>query len=507
MDFKTIAKVGAFFLIAALMLGGWLVYLAHLKPNSYRVKASFKDMKGLIPQSLVRMQGVTIGEVQKVDLDTENVTADGHFPDPMATLLIDNKYRIPSNSIFRVASGILITNPTVEITPGNDRTTLRQDNSATVVGAESGGALATLSPELQETVTKLNGEFGSLQGKINKSYAKIDRILDQTQTLLHTSNDSISAAKGIIADPKVKANLVDILDNFKQSSLQARLATTQIRGKLNKLLDSGSSAFDETKEQLINIFDRIDTTLDDSNTVIKRLTEQVTDPRLQQSLQETTELARTTLARFNQIASDLHQFTGDPALQDDLKTTVANLKNASQSGQEAVTRLNNLIGKIPGAGTAGTGDGGAGTTGTGTGETKPFRPLHFPKVNVLVNASEQFDPSRFRLDAEARIPFGQRGLVNLGLYDIEHSSLILQGGTRMGSGFTSRYGMFAGKIGVGLDYDPNNNFYVRTDLFDANHPRLDIRTGFRVNKNASFWVGTDGLLRRPVPVVGIELNP
>ena len=509
MDLKAVAKVVGLVAVSVGVYVAWTFYLAHLKPNSYIVKVSFRDMKGLIPQSLVRMQGVQVGEVKRVDLDTNNLTADGHFPDPVVTLAIDNRYRIPTDSIFRVASGILITNPTVEITPGRARTTLRQDNTAIVAGAESGGALATLSPELQETVTKLNGEFGSLQGKINKSYVKIDKILDQTQTLLHTSNDSIAAAKNIIADPQVKAKLVDTLENFKESSAQARLATVQLRGKLNGLLDSGRGTFDETKESLLNIFDRIDTTLDDANTVVKKLTEQVTDPRLQQSLQETTELARTTLARFNQLASDLHQFTGDPALQDDLKTTIGNLKNASQSGQEAVTRLNNLIGKIPGANAdAGTpGGAGGGATGTGTTASKPFRSLRFPPINAQINASEQFDPSRFRLDAEARIPFGQRSLVNIGLYDIEHSSLILQAGTRMGGGFTSRYGLYAGKIGLGLDYDPAHNFYIRTDLFDANHPRLDIRTGFRVNKNASFWVGTDGLLRRPVPRIGIELNP
>ena len=503
MDWKAVAKVAVFFVVAALVLGGWLTYLAHLKPNSYEVRASFKDMKGLIPQSLVRMQGVTIGEVKKVDLDTNNLTPDGHFPDPVVTLTIDNRYRIPSDSTFRVASGILITNPTVEITPGRNRTTLRQDNTATVTGSESGGALATLSPELQETVTKLNGEFGDLQKKINKSYVKIDKILDQTQTLLHTSNDSIASAKNIIGDPKVKASLIATLDNFKESSAQAKLATTQLRGKLNGLLDSGRGTFDETKESLLNIFDRIDTTLDDANTVVKKLTDQVTDPRLQQSLQETTELARTTLARFNQLASDLHEFTGDPALKDDLKTTIANLKEASKQGQEAVGKVNNLLGKIPGSGTSG----GSGTAGTGTDSGTPYRPLRFPKINLLVNASEQFDPSRFRLDAEARIPFGSRSLLNIGLYDVERSSLILQGGTRLGGGLTTRYGMYAGKIGGGLDWNPSENFYVRSDLFDANHPRLDIRTGFRVNKNASFWVGTDGLFRRPVPRIGIELNP
>lgn len=508
MDYKAIAKVSAFFVVAALVLGGWVLYLAHIKPGAYKVRASFKDMKGLLSGSQVRMQGVTVGEVKRVDLDTNALTADGRFPDPVVTLLIDSKYRIPDDSIFRVASGILITNPTVEITPGRARTSLARDDTARVQGAESGGALATLSPELQETVTKLNGEFSDIQKKINGSYGKINKILDQTQTLLHTSNDSIAAAKNIIADPQIKAKLVDTLENFRQSSGQARLATVQLRGKLNGLLDSGRGTFDETKESLLNIFDRIDTTLDDANTVVKKLTEQVTDPRLQQSLQETTELARTTLARFNQLASDLHQFTGDPALQDDLKTTIANLKSASASGQEAVGRLNNLIGKIPGANATVAGDGTTGSGATnGTGNSKPGRLLRFPPINVQMNASEQFDPSHFRVDAEARIPFGQRSFLNLGIYDIEHSRLILQAGTRMGSGFTSRYGLYAGKIGLGLDYAPANNFYIRSDLFDANRPRLDIRTGFRVNKNASFWIGTDGLLRRPVPRIGIELNP
>src|SRR5205814_9775024 len=133
-----------------------------------------------------------------------------------------------------------------------------------------------------------------------------------------------------------------------------------------------------------DILTRMDTTLDEANTVIKKVTEQVTDPRFQQSLQDTLELTRTTLARFNQIAADVHQLTGDPQLQGNLKATVENLREVTAQGAQATEKLNTILGKLTGVG----------------GQAKR---VHLPPIQLMGNVSEQFDPERLRVDLESRI--------------------------------------------------------------------------------------------------------
>ncbi len=485
---KVLAKTVLFWVVGILAVAGVYAYLLHFRPDTYLVAAIFKDAKGLVKQSVVRMQGVQIGEVESVDLNTDQKIK-GHFGDPQITLKIFNKYQIPKNSRFRVVSGILITNPTVEIVPGDSDLFLVKNNTARVTGEETGGALEALSPELASTVKKLNASFDTINGKIQQSYGKIDKILDQTSTLLTTSNKTISKTGDIIGDPKeVRQKLVATLDNFRQVSTQASGMAGDLRRQLNGLLASGKGNLDELRQSLLNIFDRLDTTLDDANTVVKKLTEQVTDPRLQSSLQETLDLGRTTLARFNQIASDLHQISGDPQLQSDLKTSVMNLKEASKQGSEAVEKVNKLLGNFTGS------------------DGKPKK-ISTPKVDLFANASEGIDPGNFRADVEARIGTGAQNFVQTGIYDIgQNARFNLQLGRQANDRLAFRYGLFASRLGAGLDYRLGSGSLFRADLYDTRTPRLDFRTLFRVNKNAYWWIGADSLFDAPHARIGIQLN-
>src|SRR5579859_1997309 len=107
MGFKSSAKVG-FVVLLALALGiGLYMNLAHIRTNSYNVRLKVTDTQGLTAQSLVRMQGVAVGEVSSVDLDENN--------QPLIVLAIKRRYHIPRNFIFRITSGILITQAQVQI--------------------------------------------------------------------------------------------------------------------------------------------------------------------------------------------------------------------------------------------------------------------------------------------------------------------------------------------------------------------------------------------------------
>jgi len=191
----------------------------------------------------------------------------------------------------------------------------------------------------------------------------------------------------------------------------------------------------------------------------------------------------------NQIATDLHELTGDPVLQNDLKLTVANLRATTEKSQQVVDKFNNLLGKFVGNGDV----------------VKPrFR---LPTVELTSDISEQVSPTRLRLDVNARFGFGARSEAYLGLYDLgQNTRLTLQAGNKLTDTLTARYGLYASKIGGGLDFRTTSGAQLRADLWDTSRPRLDLRSGFRVNNNASIWIGADNLLRRPVPIFGVQLK-
>ena len=485
MEMKSAAKVGTVVILGLMLLGVMYFYLSHADPNTYIVRVAFNNTKGLVPQSEVRMRGVKVGEVKLIELDTNKQPIR-----PVVTLAIRKEFSLPSDSEFVIVSGILITNPQVEIVPGKANTVLLTTNSKIIDGSDGGSALASLSPELQQTVTKLNASFSDLQGKLNASYPRLQSILKETETLMKTANKAAKTGNDLISDPTLKSALKRTVGNFADASDQLKVTSVTLSNQLKGFLKDGRGKINNITDNLSSILARVDTTLDDANTIVKKLTDQVTDPRLQNTLQETADLARTTLARFNQIASDLHQITGDPQLQNNLKATVQNLQDASEKGEAAIGKIDALLGKL-------------------TGKTGEASQIKLPQVEIVGNLSESINPSRFRADVEARISTGAKGLVNLGFYDLgDNARLILQGGTRLSPQFTARYGLYASKLGVGADYNTGGGVGFRGDLWDANHPRLDFRTLFRVNKNASIWLGADGLFQgNPTPRIGIQYSP
>ncbi len=321
MDAKTVAKVGAVVVVAIALFVGLYLYLSHINPNAYTVRVRFDDTKGLLRQSVVRMQGVVIGEVKEITLDTSRRPFK-----PVVALSIENKYSIPDGSKFYIISGILITNPTVEVEPSNSLAYLPKNNTAMVEGGQALGALSSISPELEQTVAKVTTSFDQLNRKINVAATKLNRILDQTSRLLTTANETVTSTKTLVTDKRLRASLLTSVQNIQDLTATTRVTAAQLSRDLRELVASGKGKFNKLSDNLLDLLTKVGTTVDQVNTIVARLTEEVTDPRLQQALQETVELSRTTLARFSQIASDIHQLTGSPELQTDLKATVANLR-------------------------------------------------------------------------------------------------------------------------------------------------------------------------------------
>src|SRR2546423_1680992 len=109
MRWSTAAGVGVVVVVAAAIMVAVYVLLASagVVGNTYSLPVVFDNAQGVTKGTEVRLAGVRIGEVEKVDV-TEGNRA-------LLTLRIKQKYDVPNDAEIRLATSGLLTTPIVEI--------------------------------------------------------------------------------------------------------------------------------------------------------------------------------------------------------------------------------------------------------------------------------------------------------------------------------------------------------------------------------------------------------
>jgi phospholipid/cholesterol/gamma-HCH transport system substrate-binding protein len=480
MDIKSAAKVGLLVVIGAVALFfGWR-FFSHSDPNRYTLFAEFEDVKGLQRQTPVRMNGVTIGEVSSVGFSPGSLK-------PLVSLAVDKKYeaRIPTNSAIRITSGLLIQNAQVEIVPGKAGTTLANNDRFTHVERPA-GALAQLSPEADEALKQLTLTVKSMSPKLNATLDNMQGILKRTDAAMANIQAMTGSVRSLAGDPKIRETMHATLASMQDISRDARLTAKSVSTELRGMVKRNSAKFDELTNGAVDLLQNFADTVDAARGALTKLTEQVSDPRLQQSLLDTVDVAKATLAKFNQIATDIHNLTGDPSVQNDLKSTLSTLKETTEQGQKLVTRASELLGTLkPGKGPS----------------------FGIGKPELSIDFLGRANKPNFRSDLSLRLPIGDRNALNLGIYDFaERSKLNAQYETKLSGFGAMRYGVYASKLGVGFDWGSTPGTSFRLDAYDPNNFKVDARGLFKINNDFSFWLGADSLFKRTTPLIGVRLS-
>jgi phospholipid/cholesterol/gamma-HCH transport system substrate-binding protein len=461
----------------------WYLF-AHMDFDHFILYATFDDTVGLQKQTPVRMNGVTVGEVKSIKLNSQTLK-------PVVELSIDDKYlnKIPNDSTIQISSGLLIANPLLEITPGvaSQYLTPGEMWPQRYVQAQPLSALAQLSPTADQALKQLNDTVKNLTPKLAETLDQVHSIMQKTNGMMSNFEDASKSAKDLLADPKIRTTMDKTLDDLQAVSHQARVTATVISAELRATASRNSTKVDQIANSAIDILQNMADTVDAARTAVTRLSEQVSDPRIQQSLVETLELAKTTIARFNQIASDIHQFSGDPNVQSDLKESVASMKTTTQESQKLVANVNKLVEQIKLPNMKG---------GLGIG-----------KPQFSVDFLERGQSPHFRSDLNLRIPFGNKNALDLGFYDFANNNrLNAQYETDLDDFGALRYGLYASKLGIGLDTPLNSDDQLSLDLFDPNHLVFNARARFQINNDFGLWLGADQLFRNTTPIIGVRLQ-
>ncbi len=107
-------SVGVFVFVALLCIGYLTIQLGDFGfwgADSYQIKARFNSVSGLKAGNVVQIAGVTVGQVEDIDLNTDEFVA-------IVTMSIKQDVRLSDDSMAAVKTSGLIGDKYISISPG-----------------------------------------------------------------------------------------------------------------------------------------------------------------------------------------------------------------------------------------------------------------------------------------------------------------------------------------------------------------------------------------------------
>ncbi|REC79288.1 MCE family protein [Chryseobacterium elymi] len=252
-------KLGIF-VTAGILLFITAIYFIGVNRNlfgsNFVLRSEFKNVSGLKQGSNVRLSGINIGTVNKIDFISDSLV--------LVRLLIrkDVQKYIKTDAVASIASDGLMGDKILIISPGTTSTTMVKDNdiitsyktieiddlfSSVKQSADNAKAI---TDELVEFSAKMNNK-NSLLTKImtNKDFAaRIDRTIENLQISSQElakftpklNNKNGTVAK-IFTDKKWSDNIETSISNLQNSSREISIFTTKLNNKNNVLSQLSSN--------------------------------------------------------------------------------------------------------------------------------------------------------------------------------------------------------------------------------------------------------------------------
>ncbi len=293
MQYSNELKVGAAIVLAAVaaFVGIRFFQNVPLFESSYTLYAEFENANGLVSGKPVRMKGVKVGSVERVQLDPQSQTV-------RVEMKLERGPRVPEGSEASVAGISALGGVHVSIAPGP------RDNPQLAPGATLGTPDTPSSlGRLTEQAPALASKADSVLRNTNATMASLNRLLRRPDSDLR---QSLAALRGMATDLEQvtdaeKATLRRLLQNLESVSGDLRDFTGEnsdsldvaIR-RLNQSLDRlnrGLASFEQTSATL----DTIATKLNEGSGTAGRL---LNDPGLYVRLDSAAAQANTLLKDF-----------------------------------------------------------------------------------------------------------------------------------------------------------------------------------------------------------------
>ena len=451
---KAVFLVGMTIILAGIWIAVTVIYLRGTLAarRVYHVEAVFPDALGIREQARVYLAGVEVGEVQEIWL-TSDLQA-------RVRLAVRKEVRIPEDSVAVVMSpGIAGVDKMIALVPGKSPVEAQE---GTVLQGTKEPGISDLAPVAQET-------------------------LQEVQRLVRSVN-------ALIADPEMQAGIRQTLNNVERASARLTVLLEQARALLASTGRSLDAVVQDTRRStrmLPEVVAELEALLQQSRELVRtaqHATESfdrfVSDERLQQNLREVAAEMNALSAKLNRIAEDIGKYTGDEELRENVRGTVAEARATLTEARQATERINRFVERL----------------------IQPGR-LAIRPTEVSLDVYGLLRDGNFRTDLTLSFPYRDNRFFYLGVFDVtESNKFILQYGSQLAPTLDLRYGLYASKPGVGVDWRFTPRLHLRADVFDPNDLQINTRAKIQLNTDWSLWVGIDSLFGQNQPVLGVQLT-
>ncbi len=330
------ALVGIFTILTLVGLFAVFVVLENYGTKGrYTIGIHFKSAAGLHRGALVYESGVVVGVVNQTNLLPEDFSVE-------VVLAIDNNVDIPRSARFLIQAP-LTGDSTVEIVPP-----ARPSQPAGIAAPTNAPAAVAILPHemlpldqqpqgtnpatVQDLLDEGQGEVRRLDAMMADLERREPRLLNTFQSALDNANSiSLTANRSF----QHLSDRIDTLGSTLQVALQQSSANiNDVTGQLDATLRRNTGHVD-------SIVAALDASARDLNRTADHVTSLASDPRLKANILATTQGIAQTATTFASIASDLHNVTGNPQTQAQLRDTLANVDAAAQ-------KANSLLGQFGG---------------------------------------------------------------------------------------------------------------------------------------------------------------
>jgi phospholipid/cholesterol/gamma-HCH transport system substrate-binding protein len=468
------AKVGFLVVVFAILLYGGYAVLgrALLREKTVTYYADFADAGGTNRGTLVTMAGVKIGTVPEIELISPTKAR--------MTITISEEVKVPRGSVAKISGSLIgIGGNPIEIVPPAGATNGYVAAGETIPGVRS-SAMEGLLPDTKETFKELNLTLAATRKLIeNKELqAKLEKVLDTSSATLAKFGTMADNAQGLMA----KANgIVDQNQAAMANAMRnASLAMSDVRKStllITKLIESG-----KYQKETLALLKQLNATATKADDLMVGINNFVLDSKMQGDLKESVANVNKMTDSGTRIAANTEEISKNGIILSQKAIELTDKANAIAEEAKAAFE------KISGFFTRGSG--------------KPA----IPKAEAHLDLTRQSNPGHWRTDLWGRLDTG-KGFVDVGLYDaFESNKAILQMGEPLGKSADYRYGIFASKPGVGVDFRVAPRVSLRSDLFDINNPHFDVRAHLDFGNGFVGWLGLERIFDRNSFVVGVGIK-
>ncbi len=460
-------KVGLLVVIAGLLIatGYQLVGERLFKEPVDVYYAEGPDVAGIQPGAAVSVAGVVVGRVRDVGLSDA--------AQARLTLALKRGTQIIEGSMLEIPSSLIsIGEQRVAIVPPEGGTGGYLSPGATLPIVKE-TSLSDILAGSKDTIAELNRTLVATRELLSDKELK-----DQLQSVLKSTDATIRQAGSLMAE--TRAVIAENRNTVRDTLREAAIAVVQLREGVEAVNAIVSDP--RIRANATEMLETLAGTAKRADELVTNLNALVTDPDLRLAIDNTLANTERISKTGVEIAEDVKQMTSDGKVVSSKAIEIADKASAiADEAKVLLEKLNEFIDKLP-------------------------SDIRLPRPFFQLESGWSTERDAVQTDLLVGYPLRPGATLYGGVYDLtETNRLTLQYGQEY-QDLTLRYGVFASKAGVGVDWRLWNWLGLTANLFDPNDPQFDFRARFLIGRDAFGWAGVNSLFGRNEPIFGLGVK-